>query len=177
MRKSRLWLIVISAVSLLLGIGVTVAYLVTSSNTVHNTFTVGSVSIILSETTGEKYTLTPGAAIKKDPNVTVVAGSEECWLFVKVEKSSGFNTYCTYEMADGWHILAGHTDVYYRTVKSHSESTNFKILKDDSILVRDSLTEELLNSVTENPTLKFTAYAAQTSGLDTVHDAWELFNQ
>lgn len=177
MRKSRIWLIVVSAVLLAISAGVTVALLTSSSYTVKNTFTAGEVSITLKETTGSEYKMTPGATVKKDPVVTVKAGSEDCWLFVKIEKSSNFDTYCSFAVSDGWTSLAGHGDVYYRKVEKSETDVAFQILKDDSFSVRDTVTEELLNAVTVNPTLSFTAYAAQSDVLETAHDAWRILEQ
>ena len=98
MRKSRKWLIVTAALLLVLGVGATIAYLVSSPATVKNTFTVGDVSITLQETTGTRYILAPGVALPKDPTITMKAGSEACWLFVKVEKEAGLDDFCTYEI-------------------------------------------------------------------------------
>lgn len=176
MRKSHIWLIVASVLLLTLSVGVTIAYLVSSSNTVKNTFTYGAVSITLAETTGGEYKTTPGVAVAKDPAVTVIAGSEACWLFVRVEKTGTFDAFCTYEIGDGWTALAGHNGVYYRLVARSSENAVFQVLKNDCILIKDTLTEEQLNAVTENPTLQITAYAAQSDGLDTAHNAWQILN-
>lgn len=176
MRKIHIWLIVISFFLLILGVGTTVSYLVSSSKTVKNTFTIGFVDITLTETTGETYKIIPGAVVDKDPTVTVKKNSEECWLFVKIEKAGTFDTFCTYEVAEGWTALAGHDGVYYRKVEDQNQNTAFPILKDDRILVKDTVTEELLSTITKNPTLKFTAYAAQSSGLETAHDAWQILN-
>lgn len=70
--------------------GGTVAWLVAKTDTVVNTFTYGNINIALAETTGTNYKVIPGTVIEKDPKVTVKAGSEACWLFVKVEESGTF---------------------------------------------------------------------------------------
>lgn len=60
--------------------GATLAYF-TDTEDVTNTFTVGNVDIKLDEpewTEGSK--LVPGTEISKDPTVTVVKGSEECYV-------------------------------------------------------------------------------------------------
>lgn len=177
MRKSLIWLIAASALLFAVGVGVTVALLVSSSNTVNNTFTVGAVSITLTETTGREYKMTPGVTVKKDPTVTVQSGSEGCWLFVKVEKANDFDSYCTYEMQDGWTALAGHDGVFYRAVEKSPANQAFPVLKNNSILIRDTLTEEQLNTVTEKPALKFTAYAVQSDGFASAYDGWQALNQ
>ena len=175
MRKSLIWLIVASALLLTIGVGVTVALLVASSNPVVNTFTVGGVDITLTETTTE-YKMTPGVTVPKDPTVTVLANSEKSWLFVKVEKENDFDTYCTYEIQDGWTALEGQEGVFYQMVEQSSSNRVFPVLKNNSVLIKDTLTEEQLNAIAMNPTLTVTAYAAQSDGLATVDAAWKALN-
>lgn len=60
--------------------GATLAYF-TDSKTATNTFTVGNVKITLTEPKWtENSKLVPGTEIGKDPTVTVVKGSEECYV-------------------------------------------------------------------------------------------------
>lgn len=176
MKKTYILLTIAAILLVILGAEVTVAYLVSSSNKVENTFTVGSVGITLTETTGTQYKLIPGATVAKDPTVTVIGGSESCWLFVQVEKIGDFDGFCSFEMDDGWAALAGHSGIYYRQVERSDQDTAFPVLKNNRILIHDSLTEELLNALAEYPTLKLTAYAAQSEGLETAHDAWHILN-
>ena len=176
MRKSHIWLIIASVLLVAVSVGVTVALLVASSNPVVNTFTIGGVDITLTETTTE-YKLTPGAAVAKDPTVTVLGNSEKSWLFVKVEKEQAFDAYCTYEIRDGWTALEGHSGIYYQLVEKSSENQAFPVLKNNCVLVKDTLTEEQLNAITANPTLTVTAYAIQDDGLGTATAAWQALNQ
>lgn len=94
----------IMAVSLMLALTVTalgtVAYM-TASDTVTNKFTVGNINIIVDEKNVDKdvapdgttpdrdqsndYKLIPGLSQPKDPTVTVLAGSEECYVRMIVE--------------------------------------------------------------------------------------------
>ena len=84
-------------------VGGTVAWLVSSTDPVVNTFTYGDINITLSETTGNDYKIIPGVNIGKDPKVTVKKDSEACWLFVKVEKAGTFGANkVTYSIATGW---------------------------------------------------------------------------
>lgn len=175
MRKSLIGLIIALALLLAVSVGVTVALLVASSKPVVNTFTVGGVDITLTETTTE-YKMTPGVTIAKDPTVTVLGNSENCWLFVKVEKENDFDTFCTYEIQDGWSALEGQAGVFYLMVEKSSANQSFPVLKNNSVLIKDTLTEEQLNGVTVNPTLTVTAYAAQIDGLATPAAAWQALN-
>lgn len=92
--KSKALLLTLCAV-LLIAASVlgTMAYL-TSTDTVTNTFTVGKVEIKLDETdvtnpTGSRvqansYKLMPGTTYTKDPTVTVLKGSEDSYVRMKV---------------------------------------------------------------------------------------------
>jgi len=177
MRKRYIGFIVAAALLVVVTVRVTAALLVSSSNPVINTFTVGGVDITLTETTGTEYKIIPGVAVSKDPVVTVIANSETCWLFVEVEKTDDFDAFCSYKIQEGWTALEGKEGIYYRVVAKSYINQMFPVLKDNVILIRDSLTEEELNAVTVNHKLRLTAYAAQYDGFATAGDAWQALNQ
>ena len=142
-------------------VGGTLAWLTAQSDTVTNTFTTSDITVTLTETT-TTYKMIPGYTINKDPKATVVAGSEECWLFVKLEKSANFDQYLTYEMADGWDLVEGQTNVYARKVESDDIGTSYSVLKNDQVTVKGEVTKEMMTAAnTAQPTLKITAYASQ----------------
>ena len=153
--------------------GGTVAWLVATTDTVTNTFTYGNINIALAEITGTNYKVIPGTVIEKDPKVTVKAGSEACYLFVKVEKVGMF-TGMSYEIADGWTALEGENGVYYRQVGSVTADTSFEVIKGNKITVSSDLTKE--NIPTANPTLKITAYAVQKENIPDAATAWKAAN-
>ena len=154
--------------------GGTVAWLVAKTDPVVNTFTYGDINIGLAETTGPDYKIIPGKDIEKDPKVTVTAGSEACWLFVKVEKTGTFvDGKVTYAIADGWMALPGVDGVYYHQVGSVTENTAFSVLEGDKITVSENLTKDEIKNITAQPKLTFTAYAVQKDGIDDVATAWE----
>lgn len=153
--------------------GGTVAWLVAKTDPVVNTFTYGNINIALAETTGEDYKIIPGKDISKDPKVTVKAGSEACYLFVKVEKVGTF-TGMSYEIADGWTALEGENGVYYRQVGSVTADTSFEVIKGNKITVSSDLTKE--NIPTANPALKITAYAVQQENIADAATAWKAAN-
>ena len=93
-------------------IGGTVAWLTDKTNPITNTFTTSNIDIDLTESENLDLKMVPGNTITKDPKVTVNAGSEACWLFVKVVKSDNFDGFMTYEMADDWTLVPGETNVY-----------------------------------------------------------------
>ena len=184
-------LVLVLALALIVGVagGATFAWLTATSDTVTNTFTYGDINIDLAESTGSDYKIIPGVDIKKDPKVTVKAGSEACWLFVKVEEENwptltyvdGETTVrkVKYDIADGWTALTGVENVYYRTIDDAvTADTEFYVLKgndtypDGVITVSDTLTKIEINSISTKPKLSITAYAIQKDGMATAAEAW-----
>lgn len=157
-------------------VGTTFAWLVASTQPVKNTFTVGNITISLTETTTE-YKMIPGREIAKDPKITVDGGSEACWLFVKVDKSANFDTYMTYTAAEGWTELTTDAGVYYRKVDANAAKQEFAVLKGNIVTVKDTVTrDQLITANTNQPTLTFTAYAVQSEGVADAPAAWAIAN-
>lgn len=177
--------------SLSLGIGTTVAWLTDKTDPVTNTFTSSDINIKLTETTGENYKMVPGWTIAKDPKVTIKAGSEACWLFVRVEEDLGswkdntpakkFTDYLKYTVisstdkawtrGNGSHIPE---NVYYLKVTSAMAiDTDYPILVDNKITVSGDITKEMMDEIDgvdqtgstvsgeKTPTLTFKAAAVQ----------------
>ena len=141
----------------------TLAWLTAKSDTVTNTFTTSGIEVTLTETTGSDYKMVPGYEIAKDPKATVLAGSEECYLFVKLEKSANFDSFLTYGMADGWTALDGVAGVYYREVASADIGTVYSVLADDKVAVKGTVSVDMMEGLTAAtyPTLTVSAYASQ----------------
>lgn len=167
-------------------IGGTLAWLTSTTDSVVNTFTPSDINITLTETTGEEYKMVPGATITKDPKVTVEAGSEDCWLFVKVEESTNLSQYIEYSVItgeDGWTALTGVNGVYYREVAASTNDQSFRILTNDEVTVKEGVTKSMMETLKATtsplpvqPTLTFTAYAVQKDNVLTVADAWAKAN-
>ncbi len=190
--KNLVLLIVSIALILCSVIGGTLAWLVTETKPVVNTFTYGDINITLHETDTNKdgdndpntntYPMIPGHTITKDPKVTFKANSEDAWLFVKLEKSQNFDDFMTYEIADGWTELDTVDGVYYREVSKADTDAIFTVLKGDAenpdgkVTVKGEVIKEMLNALDNNnsyPTLTVTAYAVQRdSNIATSADAW-----
>lgn len=166
-------------------LGGTVAWLIASPDPVVNTFTYGDINIELDETdtkldnddddTTNDYKMMPGQTITKDPVITVKDGSEDMWLFVKLEKSSNFDDFMEYEVAGEWTALDGVDGVYYQSVQASDVETaekEFAVIKDNTVAVKESVTKEQLNALdkdspaTTYPTLTVTAYAVQYAGFE-----------
>ena len=175
--KKKITLTIICAVlSCVCLIGTTFAWLVDKTDPVKNTFTVGDINIDLTESDDLDLKMVPGTTITKDPIVTVEAGSEACWLFVKVEKSANFDTYMTYSPAAGWDVFETDTNyVIYSRKVSYDKDNNqdFAVLLNNKVNVKESVTKAQLETAKINaPTLTFTAYAVQQEGVATAADAW-----
>ena len=163
--------------------GGAIAWLTDTTDPVTNTFTVGNIDITLAETTTD-YKMIPGSTIAKDPKVTVEAGSEACWLFVKIDESANLGTYISYTVATGWTKGDGTSipaNVYYRSVDATTAAagTIYSVLAGDEVTVKDTVTKADMDAITAAPTtapiaptLTFTAYAVQSAGISTAADAW-----
>ena len=178
----------------------TLAWLVDSTTEVKNTFTYGDINISLWEHelnedgltlsddvfTGAEQTgfkMIPGNKIEKDPTVTVKADSEASWLFVKIVESDNFDDFMTYGVASGWTQLTVDAEgnaitdlIYYREVAATTADTDFAVLANDSVSVRDTVTKDMLkDGVFVAPTLSFTAYAVQRdANITTAAQAWNI---
>ena len=169
-------------------IGTTLAYF-TDTAEVTNTFTVGNVDITLDETdvdiygvkesetrvTKNEYKLIPGLDYIKDPVVTVNAGSEECYVFVRVNntlshiesKAEDYVSIATQMENNGWSLL-NDTDstlfVYEATVTA---SADVKLPVFNSFTI-----DAALESITKPGDIEITAYAVQAEGFASAQAAW-----
>lgn len=179
-RSSKKAMAMLLSLVLVIGcvVGGTVAWLTAQDTPVVNKFSPSTIGVELQETTTE-YKMIPGWDIAKDPKAWITDGSEAAYLFVKVEKSANFDTFMTYEIADGWTELTSaagdNYKVYYREVTADQmgEAKAFPILKDNKVtVIGEGVTAEMMNAlVADNPdteqnestypTLTFTAYAHQ----------------
>lgn len=178
--------IFIVAMSLVLviatAVGTTLALLTAKTDPVTNTFTAGKVSITLKETPVEKYKLIPGATLAKDPTVTVEAGSENCWLFVKVDVDDilenkvvvdgGLENIVLFTL-DGWTKLDGVDDVYYRD--DGVAGSSYKVFTNNQVTVNKNATTKNIGDA-ENAKITITAYACQKEYVTTVAEAWAAVN-
>lgn len=190
------------ALALLAGgaVGGTLAWLLDSTDKIENTFSPSSIDVTLSETT-KAYKMVPGWTIAKDPKVQISANSEDCYLFIKVEKTGGnvtigektygFDDFIAYAIADGWKTLdvVTYPGVYYMEIEgAEKKGTEYGILDSGSyetytwsanqVLTKPEVTEEMMEALTEEtyPKLNITAYAVQLYKSNTVKfslaEAW-----
>lgn len=187
--KKKTAAFILSAV-LLFGaaIGGTYAWLTAVTAPVVNTFTSGKVSITLTETAGTQgsdanhrnFKMLPGDVLAKDPVVTVKAGSEASYVFVKVQHDALLDAVLTYSVRTGqgkWTQLPNVADVYYTTVPATTTDKTLYILTGSAahangqVTVKDTANATNL-AAANGKTLTFTAYAIQQSGQANVAAAW-----
>ena len=176
-------------------VGGTLAWLTAKSDAVVNTFTTSDITVKLKETTGTSYKMVPGCELEKNPKAWVVAGSEDCYLFVKLDwanntYTSGKTTknYLDWDIAEGWTLVPGETNVYYRIVTSTQMSSDdgktnaYPVLAGNTVTVSGEITKEQMNAFTGDylPKLTITAYATQYMSGNETHfepaDAWAKVN-
>lgn len=165
-----------------------------SSASVKNTFTVGKVNITLDEAKVDEYgnadatanrvkensyKLIPGHSYIKDPTVHFAAGSEESYLFVKVE--NGLSDIETKEAAkkiesqikaNGWTGLTDVAGVYWRKV----DANNTAAAMDIRVFSEFELDGDAEVSGYADAKICVTAYAIQADGFDTAAAAWTAGN-
>ena len=189
MKKKILVACLCVALAVLTVAGTTLAYL-TSRDSVTNTFTVGKVAITLDEakvndmgvvdatvTSRVKentYKLMPGHTYVKDPTVHVEAGSEACYVYVKVENGLGNAEGGTAKIAaqiiaNGWTALDGVANVYYKDVAASNTVTDLVVF--ENFTMADTVEATALN-VLDGKTIVVTAYAIQKDGTGTAAEAW-----
>lgn len=208
MKKTKAILMALCAV-LLVAASVmgTLAYL-TSTDTVTNTFTVGKVAITLDEAKvnadgtpaanadrvqENEYKLMPGHTYTKDPIVHVTAGSEDCWLFVKVENGiaaiEADTTIAAQLTANGWTPVTGTTNVYGRaaTNKAGDNVPVFATFTISGTVSNEQLAGTPEATTPEGETIPavpgygdakviVTAYAVQADGFTSADAAWTAAN-
>lgn len=210
MRRMRKYLIVVACIALVAGvaIGGTMAWLSAKTQTVTNTFTVGNIDITLEETPntdtdkdGENDAWTghiiPGVDLPKDPKVTVKAGSEACYVFVKVEPvdwpnnanikwtiDSDWKQLCVYE--NGVVTETPVENIYYikqSEIPATDEDVIYDVLLNNKVEVSGELTKHEVDQIIADLTgtdgkvgsftLNITAYAIQQEKMDNEYVAWQ----
>ena len=157
----------------------TVAYL-TSQKTVTNTFTVGKVSITLTEkeinpqtgkkldnatdvTELQKIELVPSRIIEKNPVITVSDDSEECYLFVKIE--NGLLSAGAINGLTGWVSVSGNANTDSVSIYRYNTTVNASAVIPvfETFTCDPDITE--YDAALDGATIVITAYAIQKENL------------
>lgn len=186
-------LVMLGAVLVIVGgaIGGSVAWLTDTTDAVTNTFTVGNIDAYttasaaysLRRSTGE-LRMVPGHTLTINaPAITIGAGSEDCYLFVRIDENLGtwtkegrtFQDCLSYATVAGWTKLESTPEVtvpdhvYWRVVERDAENDQtFQVIAGESgpeVTVSLDITKEMMSELNEPgatlPTLTFSAYAVQ----------------
>lgn len=195
MKKKTIALVLACVLCVAIGIGGTLAWLTANSTPVVNTFTTSDINITLDETSGDTYKMIPGYDIAKDPKVTVKAGSEACYVFVKLKKSNNYDSFLEEpvvrtpwkQLKNGEVVVEG---VYYidALTTAVSSDTSYYVLaggtatgfENGMVTVKgEGVTKKMMNDLTPAtyPTLTVTAYASQMYKNNTetfsAYEAWQ----
>lgn len=185
----------------LASIGGTIAWLTATTGSVVNTFTVGDIDITLTEkgatltnnVYGQNFDFVPGDTITKEPQVTVTAGSEACYLFIHVAEANNTVTVddksvkvINWDVRDDWMPVVINnetkTGYYYREVNAATAlgGESYYILtggttanQNGQVTVSNQVTKDMVTGLTNaKPTLTFTAAAVQKDKVADVAAAW-----
>ena len=204
MKKKILALCLVVALLATAIAGATLAYF-TDTDEVNNTFTVGNIEIKLDEAPvgddgladkGDRvqeneYHLYPGMTYDKDPMVTVIKGSEECYVrvFMSINNQDKLDEQLAgYKIED---ILTGtsekweykgnvregdvRTYEFWYTEKIDATEADEDIALDPlfkNIVVPAGLTNEQMTALNDLK-INVVAHAMQTEGFSTADEAWD----
>ena len=176
MRKKLLITIACLSVVLCTLVTGTLAWLISTSGPIINTFEPSKIMVGINESSDLDLQMVPGKEITKDPAVYLETNIA-CYVFVEITEDLGawdetnegdvFADYFSYSVEDGWTALDGYPGVYYCNAEEDIEGLN--VLVDDVITVKGetvtmAMMQELINGGNK-PTLTFTAYAIQSENL------------
>lgn len=188
MRKSQKAVIasLLLAVIAAMTISPTLSWLSDTSDSVVNTFAGGAISIKLDEALVDpngktvegdsaqrvlenSYKYIPGAVLDKDPTVTVLKGSEECYVFMCVDNELNDLFTINYDTTS-WLKVASNGN---KTVYIYKSSINALMTDNDVVLnpifttitVSQNLTSQDVEEIGQK-TVTATAYAVQAANID-----------
>ena len=184
-KKSKKMIAIIVAALAIIITGGVVAYL-TDTDTATNTFTIGAVSIDLTEdnwNATNAQNVVPGQVINKDPAIENT-GSNSAYVYLKIEEPivaqtpSGTGPLVTYTTNTGWTQLSTNTSgstkttvYYYNTALTSGNSTN-------ALFNNVTVSNFNQSTVTGSKNMVVTAYAIQSNDLPagtTIASAYETY--
>lgn len=209
MKKTRIKVLAVVMALVMVAVSsslLTVAYLKSESDGVVNTFSNSAkVKISLDEacvdaygkqveadssespnrTQANDYKLIPGHEYIKDPTIHVEAGSEQCYLFVKVVNPltaiEADTTIATQMTNNGWAVLGAANDIYVYIGKGDTANTAGFVVdareaaENIDIVIFNKLnikSDADLTAVDNNAQITINAYAIQADGFTNASQAW-----
>jgi len=214
MKKKMMALVLCVALVAVAAVGATMAYF-TDTKTATNTFTVGNVEITLDEAkvdlngecvknpdgtladrvTENAYKLIPGHTYVKDPTITVVKGSEECYVraIVTINKAQELdaifapgvelNTILTGTNLAKWECKSVTKDeakntrtytLWYKETVNAADAAQKLAPVFTQLVVPENLTRDQLETL-EGLEITVEANAIQTEGFTDAAEAWDNF--
>ena len=171
--------VVALSLALVTVIGGTLAFLLDESNVVTNKFTYGKIEIVLTENNkadedGLEFTnVVPGDVLKKDPVVTVNAGSEACYVYVLIDNQLG-DAACYNIDKTKWIQVQDYTIVtkslyrYYEVVNALQGAKDLTVFTE--LTFKSNLTSADLTNL-KDKNVVITAYAYQAENLAATGEA------
>ena len=169
------------AALLLLTVPSTVSYLTASSGKVVNTFAAGAIQLTLNEAkvdgngnsvedavrvTENNYSIVPGATLCKDPTVTVLEGSVECYVFLYVDNPLPSQYFTVNYSSDWLEVSTSDTAtlyVYKTTVDASEEDVTLSAIF-TQIQVSSDLDDATIESLSGSK-ITVESYAVQVTGI------------
>ena len=111
----------------------------------------------------EEIKIVPNRTISKRPVVIVKDGSEDCWLFVKVE--GALLTGGSFTVNENWEAVDGQTNWYRYKANNGKATANAAGYQVFDSFTFNNLTNEQVAALS-NGTIKVTAYAIQYEQVD-----------
>ena len=171
--------VVALSLALVTVIGGTLAFLLDESNVVTNKFTYGKIEIVLTENNkadedGLEFTnVVPGDVLKKDPVVTVNAGSEACYVYVLIDNQLGDAASYNIDTTK-WIQVQDYTNVtktlyrYYEVVNALQGAKDLTVFTE--LTFKSNLTSADLTNL-KDKNVVITAYAYQAENLAATAEA------
>ena len=197
MKKSvKALLLVMCAIVLVVAtVFTTLAYMTSKTDTITNTFTVGSIAITLDEedvniygqkesdvrvTAGtQQYKLIPGNTYTKDPTVHVDEASESAWVFIKVDGSLPESITSGLKVNESvWTALDGQAGVYYLQYDADADPAvyDFEVFTEKTFTVNNI--DATILAAGNNQSIAITAFAIQNdANLTTAALAWQAVGE
>jgi len=185
MKLNRKWILVIALVmSVAMATGGTLAYL-TSTETVDNTFTVGSVKIDLVEEEFDKLqkppVLLPGTVIPKDPLIKNI-GTTEAWVWMKITMPTALYKLLdiNWDTTGEWtqEVTAGDPDTVITMKRGQKLAAGAETVEAfTQISLPTTLKDKEMAALGSDPlNIRVTAFAIQDSNFGTVDVAMNNFD-
>lgn len=150
--------------------GGTLAWLTDEEGPVANIFSVGDISIKLTELNWDKNEnkIYPGAKISKEPVVTIEALSEDCYVFMQCTNNIPGNV-AAFDFSSSWKVIDLNNGIYVYTtdgispaiIKKSEYDTNLDALF-TKMTIDENVTRTQIRLLT-NPQITVQAYAHQAA--------------